>query len=267
MFKRRIEKQLVAWSKKEGRKPLVLRGARQVGKTTIVNQFAQNFDEYLYLNLELEADKTPFERFTDVETLVQNLFFIKNKVYNPEKRTLIFIDEIQEVPEAFNTLRYFYELMPELAVIAAGSLLETIFNNQMSFPVGRVEFMVVRPASFIEFLDAMGEKSALAQMNALPLNNFAHDRLYDLFHEYALIGGMPEIINQYSNNRDLVSLKPIYDSILVGYLDDVEKYATSDNKVQIIRHVIKHSFFEVAKRIKFQGFGNSNYGSKKLVKR
>jgi len=264
MFKRRIEKQLNIWSKKEGRKPLVLKGARQVGKTTIVNQFAKNFDEYLYLNLELQSDKAPFENFKDIETLIQNLFFIKNKVFNNKKRTLIFIDEIQEVPEAFNSLRYFYEGMPQIAVIAAGSLLETIFNNQLSFPVGRVEFMVVRPASFIEFLDALGENSALDQIQQVPMNSFAQDRLYDLFHEYALIGGMPEIIKQYSKSKDLVSLKPIYESILVGYLDDVEKYASNQGQVQIIRHVIKQSFFEVAKRIKFQGFGNSNYGSKEV---
>ena len=122
MFKRSILKELEAWAKKKNRKPLVIRGARQVGKTTVVNQFAQNFDQYIYLNLELLGDRKPFDNFKDLETLVQALFFLKNKEYSKRKKTLLFIDEIQEVPEAFNILRFFYEQMPEIPVIAAGNL-------------------------------------------------------------------------------------------------------------------------------------------------
>src|SRR3972149_3624243 len=133
MFKRTIVKELEKWAKKKNRKPLVIRGARQVGKTTIVNQFAQKFEQYIYLNLELPADRKPFENFKDLETLVQALFFLKDKEYSKRKKTLLFIDEIQEVPEAFNILRFFYEQMPEIPVIAAGSLLETIFDNKLSF--------------------------------------------------------------------------------------------------------------------------------------
>src|SRR5690606_23307937 len=118
--------------------------------TTVVRNFSKKFKHYLYLNLELPADKEPFERFTHMDSLLQALFFIKNIPYSQSDKTLIFIDEIQEVPEALNILRYFFEDAPEIHVIAAGSLLETIFNHKANFPVGRVEFLVVRPLSFPE---------------------------------------------------------------------------------------------------------------------
>jgi uncharacterized protein len=264
MFKRTILIELEKWASKKNRKPLVLRGARQVGKTTVVNQFAQHFEQYIYLNLELPADRKPFDDFKDLETLVQALFFLKNKQYSKRKKTLLFIDEIQEVPEAFNVLRFFFEQMPEIPVIAAGSLLETIFNTKLSFPVGRVEFLVVRPVSFIEFLEAIGETAALKQMNHIPLNSFAHEKLLNLFHTYALIGGMPEIIKEYAETKDITALNTLFDSLIASYIDDVEKYAHSNAQTQYIRHVIKASYFEAGKRIKFQGFGKSSYGSKEM---
>lgn len=264
MFTRTVVQELEKWATKKNRKPLVLRGARQVGKTTLVNQFAQNFDQYIYLNLELPAERKPFENFTDLETLVQALFFLKNKEYSKRNKTLLFIDEIQEVPEAFNILRFFNEQMPEIPVIAAGSLLETIFDNKLSFPVGRVEFLVVRPVSFVEFLEAIDEGSALAQLKRIPLKPFAHEKLLSLFHTYALIGGMPELVKEYAIAKDLTSLTTLYDSLLASYMDDVEKYAHSTAQVQIIRHVIKASFIEAGKRIKFYGFGKSAYGSKEI---
>lgn len=264
MFKRAIIQELEKWVTKKNRKPLVIRGARQVGKTTVVNQFAEKFEQYIYLNLELPADRKPFENFKDLETLVQALFFLKDKEYSKKKKTLIFIDEIQEVPEAFNILRFFYERMPEIPIVAAGSLLETIFDNKLSFPVGRVEFLVVRPVSFIEFLEATGELSALEQIRHIPVRPFAHEKLLNLFHTYALIGGMPEIIKEYSENKDITSLNKLYDSLIASYIDDVEKYAHGHSQVQVIRHVIKTCFFEAGKRIKFQGFGKSSYGSKEI---
>lgn len=264
MFKRTVVKELEKWATKKNRKPLVIRGARQVGKTTVVKQFAANFEQYIYLNLELAADRKPFENYTDLETLVQSLFFLKDQEYVKRKKTLLFIDEIQEVPQAFGLLRFFYEQMPEIPVIAAGSLLETIFDNKLSFPVGRVEFLVVRPVSFIEFLEAIGQRSALEQLTHVPLKPFAHEKLLKLFHTYALIGGMPEIVKEYAETKDITALNTLYDSLIASYIDDVEKYAHSNAQVQVIRHTIKASYFEAGKRIKLQGFGKSNYGSKEM---
>lgn len=264
MFNRSIQSELEKWVAKKNRKPLVLRGARQVGKTTVVKQFSRQFEQYIYLNLELLEDKQPFEQFSNIETLIQTIFFIKNKTYSKKQKTLLFIDEIQEVPEALNILRYFFEQAKEIYVIAAGSLLEALFDQNISFPVGRVEYMVVRPVSFPEFLGAIGETSALEQIHTVPLAAFAHNKMLKLFHTYALIGGMPEIVNHYAQNKDFTALKSIYESLIVSYIDDVEKYASSAAQVQLIRHAIRASYTEAGKRIKYHGFGRSNYGSREM---
>jgi uncharacterized protein len=246
------------------RKPLVIRGARQVGKTTLVNQFATQYEQYIYVNLELSEDKEPFENFTSIETLINTLFFLKNKIVAKKSTTLIFIDEIQEVPKALHILRYFFELAPEISVIAAGSMLETLFDKNISFPIGRVGYKVIRPVSFPEFLSAMDETAALEQLTQVPVAAFAQTKLLSLFHTYALIGGMPEIVQQFATHKDLVTLGPIYDSLISGYMDDVEKYAKSNAQILHVRHCIKNSFAHAGKRIKFEGFGNSAYKSREM---
>ena len=264
MFKRQLLLELENWRQSEPRKPLVIRGARQVGKTTLVNQFATQYEQYIYLNLELSEDKEPFENFTSIEHLINTVFFLKSKTLAKKNTTLIFIDEIQEVPKALNTLRYFYELAPEISVIAAGSMLETLFDKHISFPIGRVEYKVIRPVSFPEFLSAMGETAALEQLTQVPFATFAQTKLLRLFHTYALIGGMPEIVQHYATHKDLVRLGPMYDSLIIGYMDDVGKYAKSRAQILHLRHCIQSSFAQAGKRIKFEGFGNAAYKSREM---
>jgi predicted AAA+ superfamily ATPase len=264
MFDRELLSDLKKWQNRPSRKPLIIRGARQVGKTTIINQFSKNFGQYIYLNLELPEDRQPFEQFTNIETLIQAIFFLKNRSLAQRNQTLLFIDEIQAAPEAINLLRYFYEQEPGIFVVAAGSMLETLFDKSVSFPVGRVEYKVLRPVSFPEFLSAMNETAALEQLQQVPVAAFAHQKLLTLFHTYALIGGMPEAVQHYATNQDLAALSPIYDSLLTSYMDDAEKYAKSETQMQLIRHAIRSSFAQAGKRIKFQGFGNSNYGSREM---
>jgi uncharacterized protein len=264
MFSRDILSDLEKWQNDPYRKPLVIRGARQVGKTTLVNQLAQNFGQFIYLNLELPEDRQPFEHFSNVELLLQAVFFLKNKKLSQKGSTLLFIDEIQAAPQALNLLRYFYEQEPTIAVIAAGSMLETLFDKSVSFPVGRIEYKVLRPVSFPEFLSAMGETAAGHQLLQIPGASFAHQKMLSLFHTYSLVGGMPEIVQHYSIHKDLVGLAPLYDSLLASYLDDAEKYARTDTQMQLIRHAIRASFSVAGKRIKFQGFGNSNYHSREM---
>ena len=264
MFKRQLLLELEKWRQNMPRKPLVIRGARQVGKTTLVNQFAAQYEQYIYINLELLEDKEPFENFSSIENLINTLFFLKNKTLAKKSTTLIFIDEIQEVPKALNILRYFYELTPEISVIAAGSMLETLFDKNISFPIGRVEYKVIRPVSFPEFLSAIDETAALEQLTQVPLAAFAQTKLLNLFHTYALIGGMPEIVQHYATHKDLVTLGPIYDSLISGYIDDVEKYAKSNAQILYLRHCIQSSFAQAGKRIKFEGFGNSAYKSREI---
>lgn len=264
MFARQLLSELEKWRLNKPRKPLIIRGARQVGKTTLVNQFAKQYEQYIYLNLELAEDKEPFENFTTIENLLNTLFFLKNKTLTKKSTTLIFIDEIQQVPKALNTLRYFYELAPDISVIAAGSMLETLFDKNISFPIGRVEYKVIRPVSFTEFLSAIGETAALEQITKVPIAAFAQTKLLSLFHTYALIGGMPEVIHHYATHKDLVTLAPIYDSLISGYMDDVEKYAKNNAQILHIRHCIQSSFALAGKRIKFEGFGNAAYKSREI---
>ena len=264
MFQRAILSELEKWLKSENRKPLAIRGARQVGKTTLVNQFSSRFKQYIYLNLELPEDKQPFEKFENIQTLVQAIFFLKNKTLDQKSETLIFIDEVHEVPNAINLLRYFYEQEPTIPVIAAGSMLENLFDRSVSFPVGRVDYKVLRPASFPEFLSALSETEALQQLNIIPLASFAQAKIQKLFQSYALIGGMPEAVNHYARHKDITALSSIYDSLITSYLDDAEKYAVSNSQLQVLRHVIRASYTQAGKRIKFQNFGNSNYKSKEV---
>jgi uncharacterized protein len=262
-FERNILRDLRLWSEGQNRKPLVLRGARQVGKTTIVQIFGKEFDHFISLNLEKSTDRAFFTRFERIEDAVQSILFSHNVPKN-EKRILLFIDEIQTEPKAVAWLRYFYEQYPKLYVIAAGSLLETLLETKNSFPVGRVEYMVMRPVSFSEFLKAIGENNSAEALETIPLPNYAFPKLLELFHIYALIGGMPEIVQQYAIHQDLTRLKPIYNTLLAAYQDDIQKYANGNVRTQILQHCIKNIFFDAGSRIKFGGFGQSTYGSREI---
>lgn len=159
MFNRKVLKDMEAWKADVHHKPLILRGARQVGKTTVVNEFGKSFDNYLYFNMEDEAHRRMFELEVPLPDLIPLLFASLGKKRR-KGSTLIFIDEIQNSPKAIALLRYFYEQLPQIFVIAAGSLLENIVDVQVSFPVGRVQYLAMRPCTFYEFLGAMGEEHA-----------------------------------------------------------------------------------------------------------
>lgn len=264
MFQRGISTGLNQWKVKPNRKPLILRGARQVGKTTAIEQFGAGYRQFINMNLELPSDAAVFKSFRDIDELSERIFFLYDQDISLINETLLFIDEIQEVPQALSVLRYFYEKLPQLHVIAAGSLLETIFDGEWKVPVGRVEYLVIRPISFMEFLEASGEKAAINQLNHLPVNDFAHSKLLELFKTYTLIGGMPEVVQHYIQNRNLTALSSIYESLIVSFINDVEKYGRNKNMVQVIRHAIKSAFPEAGNRIKFAGFGHSNYGSREM---
>jgi predicted AAA+ superfamily ATPase len=214
--------------------------------------------------LELPEDRALFQEFKNMSILMQQIFFSRNKSLALKEDTLIFIDEIQELPVAMGLLRYFYELEPTVKVIAAGSMMESVFNNDIHFPVGRVEYKVLRPASFPEFLGALGEEQALEQLENMPCPNFAHERLLQLYREYAITGGMPEVVNKYARNRDLKTLRPVYDSLIASYLEDVEKYAPNDVRVLHLRHAIRASLQLAGQRIQFAGFGQSAYRSREM---
>ena len=264
MFPRTILKELNEWKASPFRKPLVLRGARQTGKTCAVNAFAENYRQFIALNLEKKDDRNLFLRHSSVSDLLQAAFLRAGKDFSLRRETLIFIDEIQTTREAVEMLRYFHEEYPEIHVVAAGSLLETLFCKGISFPVGRVEYRILRPVSFREFLEAAGEKNSVEALEQVPPPDFALEHLFGLFHTYSLVGGMPEIVARYVLTGDLTGLGIVYDSFLASFYDDAEKYARNENQTHIIRHCIRSSFFEAGTRIKFHGFGASQYGSREI---
>ena len=252
-----------SWADNPKRKPLVLRGARQVGKTTVVEQFAKEFDTFFHLNLERNIDRRIFEENDSAEDVLTAIYFLKNKL-RKNGRTLLFIDEIQNSPKAVALLRYFYEDIPGLYVIAAGSLLETLISRKISFPVGRVEYLAMRPCSFSEFLGALGETQLRESLLAVDLPAGIHTHVMKFFNEYALIGGMPEVVASYAEKRDWVALRKIYDTIIAGYQDDTEKYAKNDTHLNVIRHILLYGWRFAGQRIKFDNFANSNYKSREL---
>jgi predicted AAA+ superfamily ATPase len=261
-FKRHINKYLEQWKANPARKPMILRGARQVGKTTLVKDFSKTFPNSILLNLEKPKDVRFFEDYNDVNIIKDALFLEHSIPINAMASTLIFIDEIQESPKAIQLLRYFYEELPELHVIAAGSLLEFAMRHVKSFPVGRVEFLYLHPLNFSEFLTAIGKQQAFEQLDVIPVQEFAHNTLLELFNTYTIIGGMPEIVKTYISNKSIADLPKVYESIWATYKSDIEKYTTNDTERKVIKHIMNVAHLYIDQRIKFQNFGNSNYRSR-----
>lgn len=265
MFERGIEKRLAEWAVDGNRKPLLLRGARQVGKTVAVRRFGARFDCFIELNLERAGDRAPFVRGLEVEEVFEAIVLRKH-ARPMEGKTLLFLDEIQECPEAVQLLRYFHEKMPHLHVIGAGSLLEIVLAKaEIEFPVGRVQHLVMYPLSFAEYLNAIGESAAASALNEVPLPPHAEGRVLELFHRFTLVGGMPEVVARYAEKRNAPALREIYESLLQSYLDDVPKYARNETMARVLGHCIRTAPFEAGNRITYAGFGQSNYRSREVA--
>lgn len=263
MFERHIISQLRIWKQRSNRKPLVLRGARQVGKTTVVQSFGKEFDNYLYFNLDVDNDRAMFERNLPLNDLVDLLFARSGK----KKRagsTLLFIDEIQNSPKTISLLRYFKEQRPDLHVISAGSLLENLVDVNASFPVGRVDYMALRPCSFSEFLSALGKDHLLYFIDNPALSSAAHDELMSLFNQYAIVGGMPEAVQAYADSRDVLALDDIYESLVQGYKDDAEKYARKGKLAEVVRFLLGAAWSNAGQMVTLGGFADSDYKSREV---
>ncbi len=263
MFQRIAYNSLIEWKGKKKHKPLIIRGARQVGKTTLVKLFAKEFDTYLSLNLERPEDKQLFEDNDSAEDVLTAIYLLKKQA-KKKGHVLLFIDEIQNSSKAVALLRYFYEDIPDLYVIAAGSLLESLIDVHVHFPVGRVEYLALRPCSFSEFLVALGEIPMEESLRNVTLPASIHERVMKLFNEYVLVGGMPEAVASYAQNKDIVALKSIYGSLLTGYRNDTEKYARNSTIQNVLRHILTYGWQYGGQRIKFESFANSNYKSREM---
>ena len=268
MFQRNINKLLKEWKSRKNRKPLIIRGARQVGKTSAVNLFAKDsFKTYIYINLELADNLALFSRMNPVREVIQGIQLKFNKKIIP-RSTLIFFDEVQNSSVAMNQLRYFYEEMPDLHIVAAGSLLEVKMKSEgFSFPVGRVEYCYMFPVTFEEFLSALEETETLHYINSIKpgkkIPTEIHNTLMKQYHEYLLVGGMPEAVARYAETKSLIDVDPVYESILTGFKDDVLKYA-SIAKTKYIQYLIEHASKYIGLSIKYENFGGSGFRSREM---
>ena len=264
MFERQILAKLEQWKTSSRRKPLILRGARQVGKTTVVNQFGKQFDNYLYFNMEMAENVRMFEMAIPLDDLVDMLFGSQGKARTPGN-ILIFIDEIQNSPKTIGLLRYFYERRPDLHVIAAGSLLENLIDVKVSFPVGRVQYLALRPCSFYEFLGATGKHNLLALLREKPEMTVAfHEQMMHWFNLFAIVGGMPEAVKQYAETRDIVALEDVYETLVQAYKDDAEKYVAGNKLTDTVRFILSYGWASAGETITLGNFANSGYKSREV---
>lgn len=222
---------LEAWKNRVGRKPLVVRGARQVGKTWLMKEFGhRHFEKVLYVNFEKTRRLQPlFELDFDIKRLQIALQAETGITITPEN-TLIIFDEIQSAPGALNALKYFYEDAPELYIIAAGSLLGVALHAHTSFPVGKVEFMDLYPMSYYEFLEAMGEKNILEilKSNDWQLITTFKSKYIELLKQYYFVGGMPEAVSVFKKNYDFKAVRYVQRNILDAYEQDFSKHAPTE---------------------------------------
>lgn len=263
MIKRDILDYLRSWANRRNRKPLVIRGARQVGKTTVVKELGKEFDAFIMLNMEIASEKEIFE-ISDTPAKVLDILFLTRLPgisRNGGKKILLFIDEIQSQPKAIGMLRYFYEDCPDIHVIAAGSRLQELFRTGVSFPVGRVEYVSMRPCFFDEFLDGMGMSDLRDMVVSSEVEEALHDVTMRLFQTYALVGGMPEILSEYCQERQLTQLSPLYRALLQSYDEDVEKYAPTRLQVAVLRHILRNGWGQAGQTVSFSKFAGSSYTS------
>lgn len=227
-MKRFASEYLEEWKSRSSRKPLIIRGARQVGKTYLVRDFAKTFKNYLEINFENEIDVVSYFENSDPHKII-NLLALHYGTKIVEGETLLFFDEIQSAPEIFARLRYFYEMIPGLHIIAAGSLLEFVLeDHQFSMPVGRIEYLHLGPMSFKEFLKSQNYDNLINFLENYKLeDDFSlsiHNKLISLYKHYIAIGGMPESIKTYNETNSYIECDRIKQSIIDTYIDDFRKY-------------------------------------------
>lgn len=228
-FAREMDRRLLEWSESDDRKPLVLRGARQTGKTASVRNFGASFDLFLELNLERFDDLSMVRACRTHEDLLSGLK-TRHNIADWPPRTLIFLDEIQENPEAIGWLRFLYEDHPEIFVVAAGSLLEVrLADRGFSFPVGRVTFRTLRPFSFFEFLRANGRDVLLDTITESVLEGTAppppvHDQALGGLRDYLVVGGMPEAVVRWNDGQGFETVRRVHTDLVNALAEDIQKY-------------------------------------------
>ena len=238
-MERTVLQQLISWKNSDDRKPLILNGARQVGKTWVLREFAKREykKEAYVICRKNEYARSIFTKDFDVERILRGLRAITSVDITPDD-TLIILDEVQDIPEAIEALKYFCEQAPQYHIAVAGSLLGISLHANVSYPVGKVDEINIYPMSFEEFLLAKGEKEIYKSVVAkdYATTNMVHEKLVELLRQYYYVGGMPEAVQKYIDTGALQAVRRIQNRILSGYDIDFSKHAPAD-QVQRIRMV------------------------------
>lgn len=268
---RLIDKNLLEWANSREHKPILLRGARQVGKSSAVRHLAKNFKNYIEINFEKNPEyKEIFLPNLEIERILNQISILKG-VPISDKETLLFLDEIQECPRAIMALRFFKEDRPELHVIGAGSLLEFALEDLPTFGVGRIHSMFLYPMTFDEFLMALGEERLTEERNKAtwlsPLPNIIHDKLVDYFRNYIIIGGMPEVVDSWVKYKDYLICQEKQDDLLSGYEADFAKYKKKIDPL-LLRNTLRSVAIQLTEKFTYSAVaGNYKiYDIKKALK-
>jgi len=257
-MKRTLYKQLLSWKKNPKRKPLLIQGARQVGKTFLVTKFGRSeYEDFVYLNFEENPGLIAlFMDNLDPVTIIDNIGLYLGRRIRSDS-TLLFFDEIQLAPKALTSLKYFYEQSPDFHIIAAGSLLGVSMGKQSGFPVGKVNFLKMVAMTFAEYLSAFGETLLVEKLEGIkepePLPTALHDKLIKHLKLYLFLGGMPEVLQDFLENRDVVSVRKIQNEILEAYKRDFSKYTDRNQAVKTseLWHSIPRQLAKENKKFKY----------------
>ena len=263
-MERKAMESLVQWKKSKRRKPLIIKGARQTGKTWLMKEFGKQYFKYTaYVNFDNnEYMKDVFDMDYNIERILMAVNIETGVKIVPEE-TLIIFDEIQENPRAIASLKYFCENAPEYPVIAAGSLLGVAIHKGVSFPVGKVDTMKLNPLSFREFLRAVGEHGleALISERNFELMNAFREKYVDWLKKYYYIGGMPEVVQAFVENKDFTEVRYLQNKIIEMYEDDFSKH-TTETELPRIRMVWNSIPMQLAKENKKFFFGKIKEGAR-----
>ncbi|MBI2518841.1 MAG: ATP-binding protein [Bdellovibrio sp.] len=238
-MERDIYAKLNSWKLLKDRKPLILQGARQVGKTYLLKEFGKKeYEDFAYFNFEEEPRLADFFKGSLApDKIIATLSLFLGKKIVPEK-TLVFFDEIQAAPNALNSLKYFCEDAPQYHIVAAGSLLGVALESTKSFPVGKVNFLQIHPMTFFEFLNAIGKSDLRKYLEDIispePIENIFHEECCELLKRYYFIGGMPAVVAKYVENSDWDELRRVQKEILASYILDFSKHAAKSEAIRIM---------------------------------
>ena len=257
ILKRTEVKYLHEWSAQSPLKPIVIRGARQVGKSTLVREFARTAHFSLVeLNFERNPELREAFAFRDPARILSTLTLLTGQTI-AAGTSLLFLDEIQAAPEALAALRYFHEEMPELHVAAAGSLMEfALADTRFSMPVGRVEYLHLGPMEFEDFLGAAGHPGLASHLRSFSPSDLSegaisgpvHEKYVDLLRQYWVVGGLPEAVSAWAQSRDFMRVSRVHQSVVATYRDDFDKYSHGSLKGRIqtgVRQAARHGGTQV----------------------